>query len=107
MRLAVNSQPRTPQQMTALYRSVISGIAALPGVLAVGGTSQLPLSHAESITLFRVDGYPNRPNQTAAARPTGGDYLRAMQRRLVAGRLLSDAEIPAQPSPVPPTVPAQ
>jgi putative ABC transport system permease protein len=107
MRLAVDSRSRTPQQMTVLSQSVISAIAALPGVLAVGGTSQLPLSHAESITLFRVDGYPNRPNQTAAARLSAGDYLQAMQIRLIAGRHLSAADIPAQPSPVPPTVPAQ
>jgi putative ABC transport system permease protein len=104
MRLAVDSQPRTPQQMTVLSQSVISGIAALPGVLAVGGTSQLPLSHAESISTFRVDGYPNRPNQTAAVRPTAGDYLQAMQMRLVAGRLLSPADNPARPSPVPAAV---
>jgi predicted permease len=104
MRLAIDAQSRTPQRMAALHRSVISGIAALPGVLAVGGTSQLPLSQAESITLFRVDGYPNRPNQTAAARAIAGDYLQAMQTRLIAGRLLSAADIPAQPSPVPEAV---
>jgi predicted permease len=115
MRLAVDTryvtqagtQSRTPQQMTVLTQSVIGAIAALPGVLAVGGTSQLPLSHGESITLFRVDGYPNRPNQTAAGRPAAGDYMQAMQMRLIAGRLLSAADIPAQPSPVPPTVRAQ
>ena len=104
MRLAVNSQSRTPQQMTVLSQRVINGIAALPGVLAVGGTSQLPLSHAESISTFRVDGYPNRPNQTAAVRGTAGDYLQAMQVRLIAGRVLSAADNPVQPSPVPAAV---
>jgi putative ABC transport system permease protein len=103
MRLAV-PQSRTPQNRAALSRSLIGGIAALPGVLAVGGTSQLPLSHAESITIFRVDGYPNRPNQTAAARGTAGDYMQAMQMRLIAGRLLSAADNPVQPSPVPAAV---
>jgi predicted permease len=106
MRLAV-PQSRTPQDRAVLFRSLIGAIAALPGVLAVGGTSQLPLSHGESITLFRVDGYPNRPNQTAAARPAAGDYLQAMQMRLIAGRVLTSADNPIQPSPVPPTVPAQ
>jgi predicted permease len=112
MRLAMDTQsgaqsgtqPRTPQRAAALSQSVIGAIAALPGVLAVGGTSQLPLSHAESITIFRVDGYPNRPNQTANARRTAGDYMQAMQTRLIAGRLLGGADIPAQPSPVPPAV---
>ena len=103
MRLAV-PQSRTSQNRAALSRSLIGGIAALPGVLAVGGTSQLPLSHAESITIFRVDGYPNRPNQTAAARGTAGDYMQAMQMRLIAGRLLSAADNPVQPPPVPAAV---
>jgi predicted permease len=104
MRLALDSRSRTPQQLADLSRNMMDRIAALPGVVAVGGTSALPLSHRESVSTFRVDGYPNRPNQTADMRDTSGDYFRAMQIRLIAGRFLSAADIPAQPSAVPPAV---
>ncbi len=104
MRLAVDWQSRTPQQMADLFRNMIGGIAALPGVVAVGGTSALPLSHRETISIFRVDGYPNRPNQTADLRDTTGDYFQAMQMRLIAGRFLSAADVPAEPASVPPAV---
>src|SRR5258707_574253 len=104
MKLTVTRQSRPPEQMTALWRNVIGGIAALPGVVAVGGTTALPLGHSESISTFRVEGYANRPNQTAAARQTSGDYFQAMQMRLLAGRVLRVDDIPAQPSSVPPAV---
>ena len=104
MRLAGDRQSLTGQRVAALTRSVIGQVASLPGVLAAGGTSALPLSHAESVSTFRVDGYPNRPNQSAAWRETAGDYFQAMQMRLIAGRFLNSGDIPAQPSAVPPAV---
>ncbi|HYW44382.1 MAG TPA: ABC transporter permease [Bryobacteraceae bacterium] len=104
MRLAVDRQSRSAQQIEALSRSVIESVAALPGVVAAGAINDLPLSHAESTSTFRVDGYPNRPNQTVALRQTAGDYFQAMQIRLIAGRFLNSADIPAQASVVPKAV---
>jgi putative ABC transport system permease protein len=101
MTLAVDRQSRTPQQWEALSRSLIGGIAALPGVQSAGATNALPLSHAESISTFRVDGYPNRPNQEANARTTAGDFFQAMELRLIAGRFLNSSDLPA---PVPQAV---
>jgi predicted permease len=104
MKLAVDLQAKTPQHMAALSKGVLDKLAALPGILAAGGTSALPLSHSESQSTFRVEGFANRPNQSVALRDTAGDYFQAMQIRLIAGRFLSSADIPAQPSPVPPAV---
>jgi predicted permease len=104
MRLAVDQQSRTSQSIATLSRSIMGRIATLPGVLAVGTTNALPLSHAESTSTFRVDGYPNRPNQTVNLRQTAGDYFQAMEMRLIAGRFLNSDDIPAQPTPVPPAV---
>src|ERR1022692_612420 len=43
-------------------------------------------------------------NQEADSRETAGAYFDAMEIRLVAGRFLNSADIPAQPTPVPPAV---
>jgi putative ABC transport system permease protein len=104
MNLVMDRQFRTPQQRVALSQRVMEGVAALPGVLAAGEISALPLSHHESTSTFRVDGYPNLPNQSVDFRETAGDYFQAMQTRLIAGRFVNSGDIPAQPSPVPPAV---
>lgn len=104
MSLAVGQPPPPPERRAALSRSLMGRIAAIPGVLTVGTTSALPLSHRESISTFRVDGYPNSPNQTADARNTAGDYFQAMQIRLIAGRFLNSGDMPAEPSAIPPAV---
>jgi putative ABC transport system permease protein len=87
-----------------VFRNMIGRIAALPGVAAVGATGALPLSHRESVTTFLVDGYPNRPSQTADTREAAADYFQAMQIRSIAGRFLIPADVPAEPTAVPPAV---
>jgi len=105
MRLAADIQSRVPPQRIAGWnRSALEQIAVLPGVISAGATNALPLSHHESTSTFRIEGYPNRPNQTAGLRQVAGDYFGAMQIPLIAGRYLTSADIPAQPSPVPPAV---
>lgn len=96
--------PMPPAMVAARCRKALERVRALPGVAAVGGTSALPLSHRESKTFFRVEGYPNGPNQMADARGITGDYLTAMQIPLLAGRYLTDADIPAQYTPAPASV---
>jgi predicted permease len=104
MNVGLDRQPRTPQQVASLYRSLVVKMAALPGVTTVGATSLVPLSHHENTTTFRVDGYPNQRNQMADIRLTAGDYFPAMEMRLVAGRFLNSSDIPVEPVPVPPSV---
>ena len=105
MRLAADLQQRVPPpRMAAWFRGALERVAAVPGVVAAGATNALPLSGHESMSTIRVDGYPNSPNQTANGRTVAGDYFRAMQTPLIAGRYLTSADIPAQPAPAPPVV---
>jgi putative ABC transport system permease protein len=103
--LAADQESSVPlQTRAAWFRDAVERVASLPGVASVGATSALPLSHHESISTFRVEGYPNHPNQTANARNVAGDYFGAMQIPLIAGRYLTSADIPAQPALVPAAV---
>ncbi len=103
MRMGVEQQ-RSPQQMAATMKRVLERLTSVPGIVAVGATNYLPLSHGESKTTFRVDGYPNRRDQTADARQVAGDYFQAMQMRLIAGRFLTSRDIPERPTPNPEAV---
>lgn len=99
MQLAADLQQRVPpQRMAGWFRGALEQIASVPGVVAAGATSSLPLSGHESMSTIRVEGYPNRPNQTANARSVAGDYFKAIQTPLIAGRYLTSADIPAQPA---------
>ncbi|HLK69876.1 MAG TPA: ABC transporter permease [Bryobacteraceae bacterium] len=95
---------RRPGRLSAINREIVTRVSALPGVTVMGITSVLPLSHHESTSTFRVDGYANRPNQQADLRLTAGEYFQAMQMRLVAGRFLTAADNPDQPLRVPQSV---
>jgi putative ABC transport system permease protein len=102
MRLSADLQSRVPPaRPAAMYRAAVERVAALPGVVSAGATNTLPLSHHESTSTFRVEGYPNRPNQTAGWRLVAGDFFGAMQIPLIAGRYLTSDDIAAQPTPVP------
>lgn len=105
MKLGVDlSSRRPPQQLREMWQTILSRAGALPGIQAVGAITHLPLSHEESTSTFRVEGYPNVPNQSVDLRQVGGDYFQAMQIRLVAGRLLTAADNPLQPARMPAAV---
>jgi predicted permease len=102
MRLAADLQSRIPSaRLMAMCRTAVERVAALPGVVAAGATNTLPLSHHESTSTFRVEGYANRPNQSVALRLGAGDFFGAMQIPLIAGRYLTSDDIAAQPTSVP------
>jgi predicted permease len=87
--------------MIEMSRTAVERVAALPGVVSAGATNALPLSHHESTSTFRVEGYNNRPNQMAGWRQAAGDFFGAMQIPLIAGRYLASDDIASQPTPVP------
>jgi predicted permease len=102
MSLAADLQSRVPPaRIMAMSRTAVERVAALPGVVSAGATNTLPLSHHESTSTFRVEGYDNRPNQTAGWRQVAGDFFGAMQIPLIAGRYLTPEDMPDQPTPVP------
>jgi putative ABC transport system permease protein len=73
---------------------VLERVAALPGVIAVGTTTHLPMRGGGD-TYFKIEGRPFKdPNQqvTALNPSISHDYLRAMGIKLVRGRRFTDQE---------------
>jgi predicted permease len=85
--------------LAAFYREIESRIAHLPGVVAQGTVTALPLTGSVGWGGINVDGFPQPPGQELQVdkRNTSPDYFRAMQIPLVAGRYFLEqdtAEIP-------------
>ena len=83
-----------PQAVT-FFRTLFARLEALPGVEAVGGVSNLPLSNSDDLRMFAVEGYPNQKTQLAEARWVTPNYFSAMKIPLIAGRLFTSDEKPA------------
>src|SRR5262245_13328687 len=84
-----------PRQQMRFYEQLIEGIKALPGVEAVGATSQTPLTRGEYWIPFHIEGRPAPPpgqESGAALRSISNDYFRAMMIPLRKGRFFSDAD---------------
>jgi len=92
------------QDSDRMRRELMRRIQVLPGVQAAGSIDDLPLSTSEDFVFIEVEGRANKLKQTVSFRGTGGEYFRAMQIRLIAGRFLNDSDIPAKPDEAAPTV---
>ena len=82
------------------WRRVSSGITALPGVRAVGLTSNVPFSGSVSSGSYSIVGYTPGPAEAAPhgrQEVVGGDYFRAMQIPLVSGRVFADTDTADSP----------
>ncbi len=84
-------------RIAAAFHEVAGRIRSIPGVQAVGGIDDLPLSHSEDVFVMDVEGNAPKPGRGAHVRHTNGDYFKAMQIQLIAGRYLNDADIPSDP----------
>jgi len=78
----------------AFYREVERRLAALPGVVAVGGITRLPLEPAYGISELIVEGRPIPPQgpPIVGGRGVTPGYFKAMAIPLLAGRALSDRD---------------
>ena len=86
---------KQPQQQMAFYQELIERLKVLPGVQAVGATTQTPLSPGDNWNPFEIEGRPAlRPGQEqqAAARSVSNDYFRTLRIPLRRGRFFSDAD---------------
>ncbi|HLN00549.1 MAG TPA: ABC transporter permease [Bryobacteraceae bacterium] len=72
-------------------------IQDLPGVQEAGSIDDLPLGSNEDIGFLVVEGYTSKLQQWVRARGTAGEYFRAMQIPLIAGRYLNDSDVSAKP----------
>jgi putative ABC transport system permease protein len=81
-------------ERAAFFAEVTRRLAALPGVVAVGGITRLPLEPAYGISELIVEGRPIPPQgpPVVGGRLVTPDYFRAMAMPLLAGRPLAASD---------------
>jgi predicted permease len=93
--LGINVPPRhnTDEMRVAYYQQLFQRLEAIPGVVAAGGTTRLPLGGTNSITQVAVEGrIPDGPWPEADFRRAVHDYFEAMRIPIVRGRGFTDAD---------------
>lgn len=100
---------RTPAQMqkydtqakrAAFYDQVLQRVEHLPGVIAAGYTTWIPLTNEGGATGITLEGHPEpTPGQMPIpnARIISRDYTKALRMRLVGGRLFDEHDGPNTP----------
>ncbi|MBV9926979.1 MAG: ABC transporter permease [Acidobacteria bacterium] len=84
-----------PQQVLAFHDRVLEQIRALPGVVAAGSTTTIPLTGGGSKQPFTVEGRPAPPvseQPLAQTRYVSTDYFKAMGVPLKQGRAFEDRD---------------
>ena len=82
-----------PPAVLETYRQLWERLESLPSVAAAGGVSALPLSQMMAWGPITVEGRAPAPGEAfinVDIRVVGGDYFRAMEIPLLAGRLFSE-----------------
>jgi predicted permease len=100
MQLVVNdSKYKDDKALAGLYRDIDTRIAHLPGVVAEGAVSALPLTGTVGWGGINVEGYAPPPGQELQVdqRTASTNYFGAMQIPLVAGRYFSDQDVIGMP----------
>jgi putative ABC transport system permease protein len=84
------------RSLDGFYRDLEPRIAHLPGVVAEGAVSALPLTGSVSWGGIHVEGYSPPPGQELQVdqRSASVDYFRAMQIPLLAGRFFTEQDGP-------------
>jgi predicted permease len=103
MQVAANDPKyRQEKAIAGFWREIETRIAHLPGVVAEGAVSALPLTGTVGWGGVHVEGYTPPPGQELQvdARTASVDYFRAMQIPLVAGRFFSQQDTPDMPQTV-------
>lgn len=100
MQVAANDPKyRQDRALAGFYREIESRIARLPGVVAEGAVSVLPLTGSVGWGGINVEGYTPPPTQELQVdlRTASVDYFRAMQIPLIAGRFFTPQDILDKP----------
>ena len=93
------SRYREPAQQATTFQNIERRLAAIPGVRAVGATSHLPLSGADSRRGIAIEGRQPTPDVPTRAHPRGvlPGYFRTMGITVIAGRSFADADAARAP----------
>ncbi len=99
---AADPKYREDKAVANFYREMEDRIAHLPGVLAEGVVSVLPLTGSVGWGDINVEGYAPPPGQELQVdlRLASADYFRAMEIPLVKGRFFSEHDTPDMPQAV-------
>jgi predicted permease len=84
----------------AFWARLVDRARAIPGVMAVGLTSNVPFNGLVGSGSYSIVGYTPRQNEAqphGRQEVVGGDYFRAMGIPLVEGRLFNDADAADSP----------
>lgn len=77
---------------------LVEHISAMPGVVSVAHTSDLPITCNCNSTGFQVLGHPwDREHDRVLQRETSADYFKVLQTRLIAGRFYTEADDSSKP----------
>ena len=91
-----NARYGTPEQRVAFYDQLRHGIAALPGVEAVGGNVALPMTNNNWTGSFRVEGFTPAPNANGPwgdFRIVTPGYFSTMGIPILKGREFDETEV--------------
>jgi predicted permease len=100
MQVAANDPKyRQDKALASLWREIETRISHLPGVVAEGAVSVLPLTGSIGWGGIHVEGYTPPPGQELQVdqRTASVDYFRTMQIPLVAGRFFSEQDTTDMP----------
>jgi predicted permease len=83
-----------PARRAAFYEQVLSRVKSLPGVVAVGYTTAVPLTRKGGANGLSLEGRDNGPSSTwnANHRQVSPDYFRALGQTLREGRAFDDRD---------------
>jgi len=85
-------------QKVAMYREIVRRLSAMPGVLSVGITSDLPVQCNCDTDWIRVPGKPfHGEHNEVDERDVSAEYLPTLKAQLMRGRLFSDDEDASKP----------
>lgn len=88
----------SPESRAAFWTRLQQAVSRLPGVTAVGLTSNIPLSGNVSSGSYGIVGMTPAPNEAAPhgrQEVAGGDYFGALRIPLLKGRAFDDHDLPA------------
>jgi predicted permease len=85
-------------RLRTLSQRLVEHISAMPGVVSVAHTSDLPITCNCDSVEFRVLGHPwYGEHDKALQRVTSADYFKALRARLIAGRFYTEADDRSKP----------
>jgi putative ABC transport system permease protein len=92
MSVSLDARYAQVAQRREFFDKIVARVEQLPGVQTVGAADTLPMSNSDSLTLFEVEGYANKPDQLVETRHITRHYFEAMGVRLIAGRLFDASD---------------